>query len=215
MKVARGVSWALCLALATCVCANAQDRMPPLAADSMTPAQQRATEDLSKTPRGKDALAGPFIPLLRSPDLMDRLQNTGEYLRFHNSIGRELTEFVILLTARQWTQQYEFASHELPALKAGVQPQIIRAITEGRRPAVMNDREQVAYDFFTELRQNQSVSDTTYERALREFGEQGIVDMTTLIGYYTTLAMIMNVTEVPLPEGTKPPLMAYPSVGRP
>jgi 4-carboxymuconolactone decarboxylase len=208
-------AWVLCLALPAAMCASAQDRMPPLAAHTLSSAQKQAADALLKTPRGNGALSGPFIPLLRSPELMDRLQRTGEYLRFHNSIGQELTEFVILLTARQWTQQYEFAIHEPLALKAGVQPQVIRAIIDGHRPATMNDREQGAYDFFTELRQNQSVSDTTYARVRREFGEQGVVDMTALIGYYTTLAMIMNVAEAPLPKGTQPPLTVFPSATAP
>jgi 4-carboxymuconolactone decarboxylase len=141
---------------------------------------------------------------------MSRLQKVGEYLRFHNTIGPKLTEFVILLTARQWTQQYEYNAHEPLALKVGVKQETISAITEGRRPAEMAADEEVVYDFCTELRQNQSISDTTYARAVTRFGEQGVIDMTGLIGYYTTLAMIMNVARSPLPEGKKAPLAPFP-----
>jgi 4-carboxymuconolactone decarboxylase len=203
------------LAFAGCVlfsllssAAAAQDRMPPIPKDKMTEAQKKAAEELVAGPRG--ALNGPFVPLLRSPELMSRLQKTGEYLRFQNSVGTKLTEFIILLTARQWTQQYEYNAHVPLALKAGVKPEVVTAITEGRRPAGMAADEEAAYDFWTELRSNQSVSDATYARAVSKFGEQGVIDMTGLTGYYTVLAMIMNVARTPLPEGQKKPLAEFP-----
>jgi 4-carboxymuconolactone decarboxylase len=190
--------------------AVAQDRMPPIAKEKMTEAQKKAQEEVTSGPRGAAGAQGPFVPELRSPELMNRLQKVGEYLRFHNSIGPKLTEFVILLTARQWTQQYEYNAHEPTALKAGVKQEFITAIAQGRRPAGMEADEEAAYDFCSELRQNQSVSDATYARAVSKFGEQGIIDMSGLVGYYTALAMIMNVARTPLPEGTKPPLAEFP-----
>jgi 4-carboxymuconolactone decarboxylase len=188
--------------------AVAQDRMPPIPKEQMTDAQKKAADELVAGPRG--TLAGPFIPLLRSPELMSRLQKTGEYLRFHNSVGQKLTEFVILLTARRWTQQYEYDVHAPLALKAGVKPELVRAITEGRRPTGMAVDEEAAYDFCTELHQNHSVSDATYARAISMFGEQGVVDMSGLVGYYTTLAMIMNVARTPIEGGKNPPLAPFP-----
>jgi 4-carboxymuconolactone decarboxylase len=188
--------------------AVAQDRMPPIPKEQMSDAQKKAADDLVAGPRGM--LAGPFVPLLRSPELMSRLQKTGEYLRFHNSVGQKLTEFVILLTARQWTQQYEYDVHAPLALKAGVKLEFVRAITEGRRPTGMGPDEEVAYDFCTELQQNHSVSDATYARAIDMFGEQGVVDVSALVGYYTTLAMIMNVARTPMDRGKNPPLAPFP-----
>ena len=189
--------------------AAAQNRMPPIPKDKMTEAQKKALEEVMAS-RGAGGAEGPFVPLLRSPELMNRLQNLGEYVRFHNSIGAKLTEFVILLTARQWTQQYEYEAHQPLALKAGLNQEVISAITEGRRPTGMAADEEIVYDFCSELRQNQSVSDATYARALGKFGEQGVIDMTALAGYYTTLAMIMNVARSPLAEGKKAPLAPFP-----
>jgi 4-carboxymuconolactone decarboxylase len=199
-----------CILLLVVGAAAAQDRMPPIPKDKMTEAQKKAFEEVTAGPRGGGGAEGPFVPLLRSPELMSRLQKTGEYLRFHNTIGPKLTEFVILLTARQWTQQYEYDAHQPLALKAGLNQEIISAITEGRRPTGMAADEEIVYDFCSELRQNHSVSDATYARAVSKFGEQGVVDMTGLVGYYTTLAMIMNVARSPLPEGKKAPLAAFP-----
>jgi 4-carboxymuconolactone decarboxylase len=199
---------AVCVVFSFLGTAAAQDRMPPIPKDKMTDAQKKAADELVAGPRG--AVAGPFVPLLRSPELMSRLQKTGEYLRFQNSVGQRLTEFVILMTARQWTQQYEYNVHARLAIKAGVKPEFVTAIAEGRRPTGMATDEEVAYDFCTELRQNQSVTDATYARALGRFGEQGVVDMSVLVGYYTTLAMIMNVARTPMDEGEKPPLAPFP-----
>jgi 4-carboxymuconolactone decarboxylase len=199
-----------CILLLVVGAAVAQDRMPPIPKEKMTEAQKKAYDEVTAGPRGSGGAQGPFVPLLRSPEFMSVLQKTGEYVRFHNSIGPKLTEFVILLTARQWTQQYEYDAHEPSALKAGVKQDFISAIAEGRRPAGMAADEEAAYDFCTELRQNQSVSDATYARAVSKFGEQGVIDMTGLVGYYTTLAMIMNVARSPLPDGKKAPLAPFP-----
>jgi 4-carboxymuconolactone decarboxylase len=199
-----------CILLLVVGAAVAQDRMPPIPKDKMTEAQKQAYDEVTSGPRGAGGAEGPFVPLLRSPELMSRLQKAGEYLRFHNTIGPKLTEFVILLTARQWTQQYEYDVHQVNGAKAGIKQETIKAITEGRRPVGMEPDEEIAYDFCSELRQNQSVSDATYARAVSKFGEQGVIDMTGLVGYYTTLAMIMNVARSPLPEGKKPPLTAFP-----
>jgi 4-carboxymuconolactone decarboxylase len=199
-----------CMLLSMLSAAAAQDRMPPIPKDKMTEAQKKAADELAAGPRGAGSMAGPFVALLRSPEYMSRLQKTGEYVRFQNSIGQKLTEFVILLTARQWTQQYEYDAHQPTALKAGVKQEFITAIADGRRPTGMAADEEAAYDFCTELRQNHSVSDATYARAVGKFGEQGVIDMTGLVGYYTTLAMIMNVSRAPLPEGKKEPLARFP-----
>ncbi len=199
-----------CILLLIVGAAAAQDRMPPIPKDKMTEAQKKAFDEVTSGPRGAGGAEGPFVPLLRSPEFMSVLQKTGEYVRFHNSIGPKLTEFVILLTARQWTQQYEYDVHQVNGLKAGVKQETISAITEGRRPTGMAADEEIVYDFCTELRQNQSVSDATYARAVSKFGEQGVIDMTGLVGYYTTLAMIMNVARSPLADGKKAPLAPFP-----
>src|SRR3984893_7120166 len=186
--------------------AAAQDRMPPVPKEKMTEAQKKAFDEVTSGPRGGGGAEGPFVALLRSPEVMSRLQNAGEDLRFHNTIGPKLTEFVILLTAREWTQQYEYDVHQVNGAKAGIKQETISAITDGRRPAGMESDEEIVYDFCSELRQNHRLSDATYARAVSKFGEQGVVDLTGLVGYYTTLAMIMNVARSPLPEGKKAPL---------
>jgi 4-carboxymuconolactone decarboxylase len=188
--------------------APAQDRMPPIPADKLTPAQKKAADELIAGPRG--SLVGPFIPLLRSPELMSRLQKVGEYVRYQNSLGHKLTEFAIVITSRHWTQNFEWDTHYDLALKAGMDPEILAAVREGRRPAGMPADAEVIYDFCMELQQNQSVTDATYARALKSLGEQGVIDLTATVGYYTALAMILNVARTPMPPGRSPGLASFP-----
>ena len=197
-----------CTLLVNLSSAAAQDRMPPIPADKMTDAQKKAAAEITAGPRGQ--LVGPFIPLLRSPEFMSRLQKTGEYLRYNSKLGPRLNEFAILVTARAWTQQVEWNIHESLALKAGVKQEIIDAVRSGRRPTRMDADEEIVYDFLMELHHNQSVSDETYSRAVSKFGEQGVIDLVGVTGYYTMLAMIMNVARTPLPPGEQLPLAPFP-----
>jgi 4-carboxymuconolactone decarboxylase len=190
--------------------AAAQERMAPIPADKMTEAQKKAAAELVAGRRGTDGVFGPFVPLLRSPELMNRAQKLGEYVRYDNVLGPRLNEMVILMTARLWTQQYEWNAHQPAAIKAGLKPEIVSAIAEGRRPVEMAEDEAIVYDFCMELRENKSVSDGTYARAVRKFGEQGVVDMVGTSGYYGLIAAMLNVSRVPLPEGRTPQLPALP-----
>src|SRR5580700_11333373 len=132
------------------------DRMPPIPQEKWTDLQKKAAEEITSGPRKE--LVGPFIPLLRSPEFMSRLQRVGEYLRYNTKLGSNISEFIILMTARQWTQQFEWYSHVSLALKAGVKEETINAIGDGQRPASMTPDEEMIYEYVTELRLHQSVS---------------------------------------------------------
>jgi 4-carboxymuconolactone decarboxylase len=186
----------------------AADRMPPIPADKWTEAQKKAAEEITSGPRKE--LVGPFIPLLRSPEYMSRLQKVGEYLRYKTNLGSGISEFVILLIARHYTQQFEWYSHQELATKAGIHADTLKAISEGRRPASMTPDEEMVYDYVLELLLHQSVSDAAYAKILGRFGEQGVIDITGLCGYYTTLGMLMNVARTPVPPGVTPPLAMFP-----
>lgn len=188
--------------------AMAQDRMPEIPADKMTEAQKKAAQEFAAG-RGTPVF-GPFVPLLRSPEVMLRAKAMGDYLRFKNVLPPKLSELVILITARQWTQQYEWDVHYPIAIKAGLNAEIAKAVAEGRRPVQMPADEELVYDFLTELHDNKSVSDATYARVVSRFGEQGVIDMVAESGYYTLLAMVMNTTRTALPLDHKAALPEFP-----
>ena len=179
----------------------AQDRLGPIDTSDMTPAQQAAAQAIIDGPRG--AVYGPFVPLLRSPELMDHAQRLGEYLRYRSALGTRLSELAILVTARQWDQQVEWAIHAPVAAQAGISAEAIDDIAYARRPAGMSDEESAVYDFSRELNRNQRVSDATYARALALFGERGVVDLMAINGYYTFLAMVMNAARTAAPAAPR------------
>jgi 4-carboxymuconolactone decarboxylase len=181
-----------------------QDRMPAIPPEQMSAAQKKYAEQIINGPRG--ALYGPFVPLIRSPELMDRAQRMGEYLRYHSAIGNRLSELAILITARHWTQQVEWAIHEPIALAAGIEAEHIQAIASGREPTSMTDEEEIIYRFCNELHRDKQVSDDTYRRAVNQFDEAGVMDLIGINGYYAFLAMVMNATCTAVPDGKADPL---------
>jgi 4-carboxymuconolactone decarboxylase len=185
-----------------------RERMPAIAPDQMTDAQKAAAAELASGPRGQ--VRGPFNVLLRSPELMSPLQKVGEYLRFRCRLDRRIAEMATLIAARHWTQLYEWSAHHPLALKAGLKPEIAQAIADGRRPTGMAEDEEIVYDTLTEALQNKSVSDVTYARAVKHFGEQNLVDLLAIAGYYALLAMLLNVARTPLPEGREPGMRGFP-----
>ena len=185
------------------------ERMGAIARESMTEAQRKSADELASGPRGQ--VRGPFNVLLRSPELMSPVQKVGEYLRFRCPLDRRIAEFATLVAARQWTQNYEWQAHHPLALKAGLKPEIAQAIAEGRRPTGMAQDEEIVYDLLTELFHNKSASDATYERAVKQLGEQQMVDVVAIAGYYSMLAMLLNLARTPLPEGKPPGMPHFPN----
>ena len=195
------------LSLVFCMNAEAQDRMPPIPAEKMSEAQKKAVAEYMAA---RGPLTGPWIALLRSPEIVNRARALSDYLRFNSSLPPRLSEFVILITAREWAQPYEWNAHHTLALKGGLNPDIAKAVAEGRRPQQMAEDEEAVYDFCIELHGNHSVSDATYARTLSKFGERGIIDMIGLSGYYTMISMVLNTVRTPLPAGATPGLAPLP-----
>jgi 4-carboxymuconolactone decarboxylase len=169
----------------------------------MTREQRAAAQAVIDGPRG--ALYGPFVPLLRSPELLAQAQRMGEYLRYRSAIGTRLTELAILVTAREWNQQVEWAIHAPIARDEGIPQPVIDAIAHRRAPQLAPD-EQAVYAFCMQLQRDKRVSDAVWAAALALFGEQGVTDLMGINGYYTLLAMIMNGAQSAVPPSTATPL---------
>lgn len=171
--------------------------LPPL--DSMTDAQRAAAQALIAGPR--KGVKGPFIPLMRSPVLLERLASVGEYLRFESTLPSNVNEFVMAIVARELGNQFEWATHYPLAVKAGVQESTLQELAQGTRPRSMNGEEADAWEFTSELLHRHSVSDLTYEAALQRWGERGVVELGTLIGYFACVCWVMNIARTPAPGG--------------
>jgi 4-carboxymuconolactone decarboxylase len=180
------------------------DRMPPLDPEKMNDAQKRAAAGLIAGPR--KGVFGPFIPLMRSPDLMDRMQRVGEYLRFNNTNSARVNELAMLITARHVSNQFEWAVHHPLAIREGVAKETVEAIGARKRPAAMAADEAAVYDFCSELLATSFVSDATYAKAAETFGEQGVVDLVGTVGYFFAICLVMNVAGTPPPKSEVPAL---------
>lgn len=185
------------------------DRLPPLPADRLDEAQRAAAAELIAGPR--KAVKGPFIALLRTPALLERVQKLGEVLRFRTSLPPRLSEFTTLVVVRQWTQQFEWAVHVPLARAAGVQPETLDALAQGRRPVGMADDEACVHDFVTELTRHHGVSDATYAAACERLGEAGVVELTALAGYFAMVSAVLNVAGTPAEPSDVAPLPALPA----
>jgi 4-carboxymuconolactone decarboxylase len=188
--------------LSTLAAAQAQDRLPTIPPQDYTPEQKQAAEAFAQA-RGKPPF-GPFEPLMYSPEVMTLARSMGDYLRYKPKIGTTLSELVILMTARRWTQDYEWYVHAPIAQKAGIAPEIIAAIRDGRRPTQMSEDETTVYEFTAELQDTKRVSDATFARAEARFGRAGVVDLAAISGYYTFLAMELNAARYAIPADGKP-----------
>lgn len=175
------------------------DRLPPLPSAQWSEAQRREAQAIIDGPRG--ALISPFVPLLRSPELMGHAQRMGEYLRYRSALPLRLSELAILDVARRWSQPVEWAIHAPIARAQGVAAATVDALAAGRAPTGLPEDEAALLAFCDELQRRHAVSDATWQRALLAFGETGVVDLLGLVGYYTMLAMVMNAARTPAPPG--------------
>ena len=187
-------------------------QIPP---EKLTSEQRVLAEGIRSGPRGAiknsaatnpGPLGGPFNVWLRTPEIGNLIQQVGAAIRFRSSIPAKLNELAICITARKWSAQYEWHAHRRLAVEAGLDPAIAAAIAQGRKPAGMPADEQLVYDVSTELHETGGITDATYQRALDRFGEQGIVDLIAVNGYYTLVSFTLNTDRTPLPAGVPAPL---------
>jgi 4-carboxymuconolactone decarboxylase len=169
------------------------ERMAEIPLDKMTPAQRTVADAIMSGPRKR--MSGPFNAWLRSPELADRLQKVGEYVRFNTSLDKRLNEMAIIMTAQYWGVQYEWYAHAPLAIKAGLDPEIVAAPGAGNKPEKMKDDEAIVWE----------VNDAIYAKAVEKFGENGVMDLVALNGYYDVVSMTLNVVHVSPPADAQLP----------
>ncbi|MES2960371.1 MAG: carboxymuconolactone decarboxylase family protein [Pseudomonadota bacterium] len=181
----------------------AAERLPMPTTGSLDEAQRVAAQGLIDGPR--KGVYGPFLPLLRSPELLDRVAKLGEHLRFHSALDARVRELAICVVARHVSNQFEWMMHAPLAVKAGVSSEAIEALRQGARPRHLALDEEDALDFAQELLNRHGVSDPTYQSALARWGEGGVVELTTLLGYFAMVSWLMNVARTPAQAGASGP----------
>src|SRR5258708_24448516 len=194
---------AVCVLFAGSALALTGERFPEMPLEKMTAAQRAVAESIMSGPR--KGMSGPFNAWLRSPELADRLQKVGEYVRFNISLDKRLNEMAIIMTAQFWGSQYEWYAHAPLAIKAGLDPDIVAAVGAGNKPEKMKDDEAIVWEFTTRLRRDHGVDDAIYAKAVEKFGENGVMDLIAVNGYYDVVSMTLNVANVAPPKDAQLP----------
>ena len=179
-----------------------EPRFAEIKPEQMTEAQKRVYDEIAASRGG---VRGPFGVLLRSPELADRWQRLGEYLRFRTSLPPRLNEFAILITARFWGSKYEWFAHKPLAIKGGLAASIAEDLAQNKRPANMRPDEELVYEFCTTLHREHFIDDGLFKRAMETLGERGVVDLIAVSGFYVAVSMVLNVAEIPIPPDGKSP----------
>ena len=199
---------AMAALIASAAASRAEDitRFAPLKADELSPSQKAWADMIAAPPRNAKFVNPPYRAYIQSPELAPRLSALSDYLRWNSSLPPRLSELAILITARQWTAQYEWAVHYPLAVKGGVDPKVLGDIAAGKRPEGMKDDEAALYDLATALYRDKKVSDPVYKAARDAFGEHGVMDVIGILGYYDLVSMTLIAMQADPPSGNVPPL---------
>jgi 4-carboxymuconolactone decarboxylase len=201
---------AISLAIPQLAVAQENVRFPPLSFNQLTPEQKQWAEAIAAPPRNAKFSNPPYNVYLRSPELAPRLTALSDYVRWNSSLPPRLSEFAILLAARQWTQQFEWHAHYPLAVKGGLDPKILADLVVGRRPEGMKDDETALYNFVVEIYRDKNVSDATFQAAVAKFGERGVMDLIAIIGYYDLVSMTLISSQASPPKDDIPVLQPNP-----
>lgn len=181
-------------------------RISTINPEAMPPEQRRIAEEAASGKRGR--VPAPLRAWIHSPEFGARAQRLGEFLRYDTRLGPALSELAILVTARHWTSHYEWFVHKREALKAGLDPAVIEAIAERRKPAFSDPRAAAVYDYSAALLETRAVPQPVHEAAVAALGEAGTVELVGVLGYYALVSMTLNAFEIGLPEGELPELQS-------
>jgi 4-carboxymuconolactone decarboxylase len=176
-------------------------RVEDLKLEDLTP-EQRAVHDRIAGTRG-GVVRGPFAIWLRNPKVADAADRFGTILR-NGDLDLRLFELMVLVVARHWSAQYEWFAHARQALAAGLSPAVVDAIRDRRAPEFTRDDERLVYELVTEMNETKTLSQPTYDRAVAMLGLDHVIELTTALGFYTMVAIMLNGFDAPVPGGERP-----------
>jgi 4-carboxymuconolactone decarboxylase len=188
----------------------AEERFAPLRPDQLSPEQKAWADSIAAPPRNAKFTNAPYRAYIRSPLLAPRLQALSDFVRWESSLPARMSEFAILITARQWTQQYEWAAHYPLALKGGLDPAVAADLAAGKRPEKMKDDEAVLYDLAMAIYRDKNVPDNVYDAAVEKLGEKGVIEAVAVMGYYDLVSMTLITARAVPPNNGAPILQPLP-----
>lgn len=177
-------------------------RLPVVEIATATPAQKEVLDDILKGPRGN--LAGPFLSWIHSPGLAQPAQKLGAFCRYHTRLPLALSELAILCTAARWQAQAEWQIHYPIGIEAGLDADNAERIRLGLRPAFAQREQQMVWELVQQLYDTRRIGEPLYREAVQRFGIEVLVNLVGLLGYYSLVAMTLNVFEVRHGDGALP-----------
>jgi len=175
-------------------------RLKLISPSEMTDVQRAIYDESIASKRGRPP--EPMLAWLHSPEMARHATRLGAFLRYDTSLGARLTELPILVTARHWSARFEWYAHKKLALAAGMDPAMIEAINQRRRPNFGGAaRDEIVYDVARALHETQGVPEPLFSQARALLGEQGLVEVVGLCGYYTMVSMTLNTYGFEVPPG--------------
>ena len=174
------------------------ERYPPLAPEALNADQKAVAEAILQGPRGQ--IQGPFNVLLRAPHLADHVQRLGAHLRFSGALDGRLRETAILTVARHWSAQFEWFVHHPIAMELGVDAEAAERLRLGGDPSFPDAAQQLVWRMSRQVLEAGRLGDALFEEGTALLGDEAMVELLTVLGYYTLLSFILNVGRVPVPE---------------
>ncbi|ARP92538.1 4-carboxymuconolactone decarboxylase [Bordetella genomosp. 9] len=176
-------------------------RVPLLEPAQMSPEQKRIHDVIASGPRGQ--VRGPLAVWLHRPAMAEHAQALGQYCRYETSLPTRLSEWAILILARHWRSEYEWWAHKPLAIKAGVAPAMIEALRDGKPVPYSHDDEALIHEFLDVLHETRRIPQDLYDRIVHRLGEAGVIDLVSIAGYYTLIAMTLGAFDIQPPDGVE------------
>ncbi|MGF1598849.1 MAG: carboxymuconolactone decarboxylase family protein [Acidimicrobiales bacterium] len=187
-------------------------RLPYITNEHLTPDQQAVWDNVTNGRRGpasrlvndEGGLIGPFNAALHAPATGRHVVALGDALRFDTAIDNRLLELAVCMVGAHWRSNFEWFAHSRMAIEAGVDPEVVAAIEQGEEPSFEREDERAVYDLTRSLLTTGRVDDERYRDVVGHVGDQGVVELAQLIGYYCLVSLTLNTFEVELPPGNDP-----------
>lgn len=180
-------------------------RLPPLKNDQLSASQNNVIKAIQNGPRGDIPMTGPFGVWLRAGNIGDAIQNLGASLRFETILDEKAKELAICIVGHHYKTKFEFAYHERLAIKSGISEEIINDIKNDTIPTFIDQRLNLTHQISTQLLERYSITDELYQQGFDEFGEQGMIELVSLVGYYCLVSLTLNAFKIPIDKDMKDP----------
>ncbi len=150
---------------------------------------------------------GPGSVMIHVPKAHQAATDLNNYLRNESSLPSAALELAMLLAAREYDCQHIWNAHAGAARAAGVQDAVVDALRDGKELPALSDLERAVTNYAREFFQDRKVGRGAFQDALEQFGKQGLIELTLVIGNYSFLAFVINAFDPDLPPNRTEPLL--------